>query len=294
MADHGLSNAFEAQRARLIRVAYGTLGSVAEAEDVVQDAWVKLERMADPSEIRDLGSFLTTMVGRLALDELGSARHRREHYVGSWLPEPLVSDLDPDADPADRVTFDETVSMALMVVLEELGPAERTSFVLHDVFGVPFDEIAEAVGRTPDAVRQLASRARRRVREGRPRHAASPGEHLHAVTAFAAACTSGSFDDLLEMLDPDVVWRSDGGGIAKSSRRPQLGAAKVARGMLALSTHPPQGGALALVNGAPGIVLRGADGLLSVMAFTVDGGGRITAIDVIRNPEKLTHVAVAF
>jgi RNA polymerase sigma-70 factor (ECF subfamily) len=294
MADDGLSDAFEAQRGHLIRVAYGTLGSVAEAEDVVQEAWVRLQRVSDAGEIRDLRAFLTTTVGRLALDALGSARNRREHYVGSWLPEPLVSDLDPDADPADRVTFDETVSMALMVVLEELSPAERTAFVLHDVFGVPFDEIAEAVGRTPDAVRQLASRGRRRVRERRPDQTASPSGHLRAVTAFAAACTSGSFDDLLEVLDPDVVWRSDGGGIAKASRRPQVGATKVARGMLALAARPPQGAVLARVNGSPGIVLRDPDGILSVMAFAVDADGLITAIDVIRNPEKLTHVDVAF
>ena len=292
MAGDPLSEGFERHRAHLIRIAYGTLGSVSEAEDVVQDAWVRLQR-EDVEEIRNLRAFLTTIVSRLALDALGSARRRRERYVGPWLPEPLVADLEPTSDPADRVTLDESVSMALLVVLEELTPAERTAFVLHDVFGVAFDEVAAVVGRTPDAVRQLASRGRRRVRERRPRHDATRDEHLRAVTAFAAACTSGDLEALVAVLDPDVVWRSDGGGIARASRRPQRGADKVARGMLALAARPPRGGTLAEVNGAPGIVLLDADGILTVIAFTVDRH-RITALDIVRNPEKLTHVPVAF
>jgi RNA polymerase sigma-70 factor (ECF subfamily) len=254
----------------------------------VQEAWLRLQRVEDPGAIRDLRAWLTTVVSRLALDALGSARARRERYVGPWLPEPLVEDL-AAPDPADRVTLDESVSMALMVVLEQLSPAERTAFVLHDVFGLAFDEVAEVVGRTPQATRQLASRARRHVQEGRPRRPASGAEHLEVVAAFAAACTEGNLQGLVALLDPDVVWRSDGGGRVTSSRKVQRGADKVARGLLALARRPPRGAYLAEVNGAPGIVLRDADGFLSVMAFTVDGA-RITAVDIMRNPEKLRHV----
>ena len=165
----------------------------------MQEAWLRLERTGAHS-IDDLDAWLTTVVGRLALDTLRSARSRRESYVGPWLPEPVVSE-----DPADRVTLDESVSYALLALLEQLSPAERTTFVLHEVFDVPFPEVAEVVGRTPEAVRQLASRARRRVAEQRPRFEASPAEHDRAVRAFARAVTEGDVDGLLAVLDPDVV-----------------------------------------------------------------------------------------
>ncbi len=278
--------AFEAHRPHLLRVAYATLGSVGEAEDVVQEAWLRAERLEDPGEIADPRAWLTTVVSRLALDVLRSARVRREAYVGPWLPEPLVE----DADPVDRVTLDEEVSMALLVVLERLSPAERTAFVLHDVFGVGFDEVAMAVGRSPQAVRQLVSRARRHVKDGRPRTPAGRAEQAALVGAFAVACVEGDLEGLVAVLDPEVVWRSDGGGAVLASRIPQRGAAKVARGLIALARRPARNGRPADVNGAPGLVLRDADGLLTVMAFTVDGGC-ITAIDVIRNPAKLGHVA---
>jgi len=286
-ADARLTGAFEAERARLVRVGYATLGSLAEAEDVVQEAWVRLDRVEDPASIRDPSAWLTTTVSRLALDALGSARARRERYVGPWLPEPLVSGTADD--PADRVTLDETVGMALLVVLERLSPAERTAFLLHDVFGLPFDEVAEVVGRSPAATRQLAARARRHVEEGRPRFPPTREEQTAVVTAFAIAVTEGDLEALLRLLDPDVVWRSDGGGRVITSLRPQHGADKVARGMLALGRKPPRAARLADVNGAPGIVMRGADDVLSVLAFTIDAG-RIVAIDVIRNPDKLGQV----
>jgi RNA polymerase sigma factor (sigma-70 family) len=168
-----LAQAFEAQRPRLVRLAYATTGSLAEAEDCVQEAWLRLRRVPDPGSIRDLGAWLTTTVSRLALDALGSARARHERYVGPWLPEPLVGDLG-GSDPADRVTLDESVSMALLVVLERLSPAERTSFLLHDVFGMSFAEVAGVVGRSPAAVRQLASRARQHV-DGAARGSRPPG-----------------------------------------------------------------------------------------------------------------------
>jgi RNA polymerase sigma-70 factor (ECF subfamily) len=288
-ADARLTDAFETHRAHLMRVAYGTLGSVAEAEDVLQEAWLRLARIEDPGSIRDPRAWLTTVVGRLALDALGSARMRREAYVGPWLPEPLVRRDDEAEDPADRVTLDESVSMALMVVLEALSPAERTAFLLHDVFGLAFDEIAPVVGRSPAAVRQLASRARRHVDEGRPRFAPTRDEQRGIVTAFAQAASSGDLEALVELLDPDVVWRSDGGGRVWASRRPQRGARRVAQAMIGFARRPPRGAYLAQVNGAPGVVLVDADGVLTVIALTVDGG-RVTAVDIVRNPDKLRHV----
>ncbi len=171
--------AFESHRAHLLRVAYGTLGSVADAEDAVQEAWLRLARLEDPGAIEDLRAWLTRVVGRLALDGLRRAHRTRESYFGEWLPEPVVNTTAaagptaPD-DPADRVTLDESVTLALLVVLESLTPAERTAFVLHDVFGMPFEEVSEVVGRAPTAVRQLAARARRHVDEARPRHPATP------------------------------------------------------------------------------------------------------------------------
>lgn len=286
-----LTAAFEAHRAHLVRVAYATVGSLAEAEDLVQDAWLRLRRQQDSSEIRDLRAWLTTTVSRLALDALGSARARRERYVGPWLPEPLVEDLRAE-DPADRVTLDESVSMALLVVLERLSAAERSSFLLHDVFGLSFDEVADVVGRSPAAVRQLASRARRHVEEGRPRFPPTRGQQLELVAAFAQACSEGDVQGLVEILDPDVVWRSDGGGKVSASRTIQHGAERVAKINIALARKPPLDGRVADVNGAPGLVFRAGDGNLTVMSFTVDAG-RIVAIDVVRNPDKLTSVPVA-
>ena len=220
---------FAQARPRLLRLAYSELGDVGEAEDVVQEAWLRLER-ADAEAIENLDGWLTTVVARLALDRLRSARARRETYVGPWLPEPLVSD-----DPADRVTLDESVSYALLTVLEQLSPAERTAFVLHDVFDVPFGDVAEVVGRTPEAVRQLASRARRHVKRERPRFAASRDEHDRAVRAFAQAVAEGDLEGLVAVLDPDVVWTSDGGGRATAARKPLRGGARVARAWAALS-----------------------------------------------------------
>ncbi|HEY8581418.1 MAG TPA: RNA polymerase sigma factor SigJ [Capillimicrobium sp.] len=287
--DTALSAAFEAHRSHLVRVAYATVGSLAEAEDVVQEAWLRLQRLERPDEIRDLRAWLTTTVSRLALDALGSARARRERYVGPWLPEPLVEDLAAE-DPADRVTLDESVSMALLVVLERLSAAERSAFLLHDVFGLSFDEVSEVVGRTPAAVRQLASRARRHVEEGRPRFPPTRAEQSELVAAFAAACAEGDLEALVGLLDPDVVWRSDGGGKVVASRKIQHGAERVAGINVALARkYPTSDVRLVDVNGAPGLVLRGDDRDLTVMAFTVDEG-RIVAIDVVRNPDKLQHV----
>lgn len=283
-----LTQAFAAHRGRLLRVAYATLGSLSEAEDCVQEAWLRLRRVENAAAIADLGAWLTTTVSRLALDALGSARARRERYVGPWLPEPLVEDTHAD-DPADRVTLDESVSMALLVVLERLSPAERTAFVLHEVFGFPFEEVASVVGRSPAAVRQLASRAREHVRRGRPRFPPTAAEQRELVAAFAAACQQGDLERLVLLLDPGVIWRADGGGKVPAAFPAAQGARQVARVLLGFAQRPPRSIDLVTVNGAPGLVLRDADGVLTVLAVTVDSG-RIVALDAIRNPDKLTAV----
>ena len=289
MTDDPLTEAFEAERPRLLRVAYAMLGSLSDAEDCVQEAWLRLQRVEDPDTIDDLGAWLTTAVSRLALDALGSARARRERYVGQWLPEPLVQDIGAE-DPAERVTLDESVSMALLVILERLSAAERTAFLLHDVFGLTFEDVAGVVGRSPAAVRQLASRARRHVEEGRPRFPPTQAEQRELVAAFAAAAYEGDMERLLALLDPDVVWRSDGGGKATALPRVERGAESVARRLIGFTRRPPRDTTIAEVNGAPGLVIVDAAGVLTVVAFAVDAG-RIVAIDVVRNPDKLTGVA---
>ena len=288
IAQDQLAAAFESNRPHLVRVAYATLGSIAEAEDVVQEAWLRLRRTAEEVEVRDLRAWLTTVVARLALDALGSARARRETYVGPWLPEPVIEPIAAE-DPAERVALDESVELALLIVLERLSPAERTAFLLHDVFGMTFAEAGEVLGRSAAATRQLAARARRHVTDGRPRFPPTPTEQNDILIAFTRACSEGDLDGLLEMLDEDVVWRSDGGGNAIAARRAQHGAPKVARGMIALARRPARSGYAAHVNGSPGLVMRDADGFLTVIALTIDAGS-IVAIDVIRNPDKLTAV----
>ncbi|MFE7776433.1 RNA polymerase sigma factor SigJ [Streptomyces sp. NPDC057445] len=279
---------FEQHRDRLWGIAYRITGSVADADDAVQEAWLRWQGLPD-GEARDPRAYLTTVISRICYDQLGSARARREAYVGPWLPEPVISEDGPE----DRVTLDESVGMAMLTVLERLTPAERTAFILHDVFAVPFTEIAAVVGRTPDSVRQLASRARRRVRAEAPRRSVDRGEHRRAVDAFLTAVAGGDFEGLLEILDPDVVWRSDGGGKVMAARLPVLGNEKVARfaQRLMRGFDPKTVQVLVReVNGAPGLVLADAASAWgAVFAFTVDGG-RITEIDVVINPDKLRHL----
>jgi RNA polymerase sigma-70 factor, ECF subfamily len=270
-----LIDELEALRPYLRRVAYSHLGSLSEADDVVQEAWLRLER-SDASEIRDLRAWLTTVVSRLALDLLTSARARREQYIGPWLPEPVVESGEE---------LDESVSMALLIVLESLSPAERSAFLLHDVFGYSFDEVAQIVDRSPEAARQLASRARRAVEARRPRYPAGKDEQRAVVEAFLAAARDGDIARLLEILDPDVVVTGDGGGLVPAVSE-VIGADRVVQMFMAFSERFPDfDGRIVDVNGSPGAVTV-ADGSLSVMSFTLDGG-RVTAIDVVRNPEKL-------
>jgi RNA polymerase sigma-70 factor, ECF subfamily len=285
--DHQTITAAEFDRLRpyLLRVAYSHLGSLSEAEDIVQEAWLRLGRTR-PDRIRDLRAWLTTVVSRLALDALTSARARREQYVGPWLPEPLV-EPDPGDDPADRVELDESVSMALLVVLESLSPAERSAFLLHDVFGYAFTEVAEIVGRTPAATRQLASRARQAVEARRPRYPANADEQRRVVEAFVTATENGDIASLLELLDPAVTFRADGGGQVPAARKAFAGAERVARILAAMARHYGEGFGLEpiVVNGTAGLLLHTGAGL-GVMALTVDRG-RISAIDIVRNPAKL-------
>ena len=278
-----LAERFEELRPRLLRLAYGQLGSVAEAEDIVQDAWLRLQRV-DPDELRDLQGWLTTTVSRLALDTLRSARVRREAYVGPWLPEPIVQEPGPE----ERAARAEEVSLALLVVLESLSASERIAFVLHDVFGYAFDEVAHALDSTPQAARQHASRARRAVEARRPRFPATPAQQREAIAAFGKAALEGDMEGLLAILHPDVVFTTDGGGVVSAARKPLEGADRVARAVKALAA---KGGAgvnfdLVDVNGMPGLLGATNDGVTMVMSFTVDDG-QIVAIDVQRNPDKL-------
>ncbi|MBS1892644.1 MAG: RNA polymerase sigma factor SigJ [Actinobacteria bacterium] len=280
-----LAAEFEALRPHLTRVAYGIHGSVAEAEDAVQEAWLRLGR-TDAAEIEDLRAWLTTVVGRIALDALGSARRRRESYVGEWLPEPVVEEYGTEENP----TLDESVSTALLVVLERLSPAERTAFLLHDVFDLPFEKVADVVGRSPAAVRQLASRARSHVEAGKPRFPADAAEEERIVAAFATAWQEGDHEALLGLLDPDAIMRADGGGRVPSAGKPLLGADRIGRALVAFArTAERRGesleGRVARVNGAPGLVVHDRYST-SVVSLTIDAG-RITAVDIVRNPDKL-------
>jgi RNA polymerase sigma-70 factor (ECF subfamily) len=279
---------FEQERDRLWGIAYRITGSVADADDALQEAWLRWQRL-DDDEARAPHAYLTTVVSRICYDQLTSARARREEYVGTWLPEPLLT----EAGPEDRITLDESLGTAMLFVLERLTPAERTSFVLHDVFSVPFTDIAEVVGRSPDSVRQLASRGRRRVRAEAPRRSVDRQESRRAVDAFLKAVMAGDFDALLEVLDPDAVLRSDGGGKVVAARLPVIGAEKVATFMNRVLRNFDAGRMRLVardVNGAPGALLYDVTaGPLAVYAFTV-GEGRIRIIDGVLNPDKLRHV----
>jgi RNA polymerase sigma-70 factor, ECF subfamily len=284
---------FEQHRGYLTAVAYRMLGTLADAEDAVQEAYLRYAR-SDLGEIREPRGWLTTTISRICLDQLGSARARREQYVGPWLPEPLVGAGDglgvAPLTPEDRVTLDESVSMAMLVVLESLSPSERTAFVLHDVLGLPYAEVAETVGRSETACRQLISRARVHVRERAPRFTVDARQQGAVVQAFLTACTTGRLDTLVDVLAPGVVLRSDGGGLVSGvARRPVVGAENVARLLLGVAARHPAYPWASRVNGAAGIVFEGTGGVAGVMAFTVDGD-HITEIDFVVNPEKLSRV----
>ncbi len=279
-----LATQFEQHRTRLRAVAYRMLGSVSEADDAVQEAWLRLNRTGGEAVV-NLGGWLTTVVGRVALDMLRARTSRREEYVGTHLPAPIVS-VEDDADPAHQAEMADAVGLALLVVLETLSPAERLAFVLHDMFGVSFDEIAPIVDRSPAAARQLASRARRRVRGAAPEPDADPRRQREVVAAFLAASRAGDFEALLEVLDPDVVFRIDAGTRIAIAREPITGAPDVAREILARGTPFAPLAWQAIVNGMAGAVVAqpGRDPL-AVVSFTVRAG-RIARIDLVLDPKR--------
>jgi len=285
-----LAEEFERHRGHLRAVGYRMLGSVSEAEDAVQDAWLRLDR-GDPGGSDDLRGWLTVVVGRICLDALRRRRSRREQLTGTWLPEPIIR-MAHDAGPERDAVMADSVGLALLVVLESLTPAERLSLVLHDVFGVPFDEIAGVVERSPAAARQLASRARRRVRAEAPEPDADLAVQRRAVDAFLAAARDGDFEGLLRVLDPDVVLRVDGGANAPKalSGPPLVGAEAVARGAGGFRGAATQAVPVT-VNGAAGLLVRFPARSI-VAAFTVVDG-RIVEIDIIADPDKLRALDMA-
>jgi RNA polymerase sigma-70 factor (ECF subfamily) len=284
MGNELLAEEFERARPHLRAVAYRMLGSLSEAEDAVQESWLRLSR-TDTDAVINLRGWLTTVVGRVSLDMLRARRARREDHPGTWLPEPIVS-VDSESDPEHEALLADSVGLALLVVLETLTPPERLAFVLHDMFGVPFDEIADILGRSPAAARQLASRARRRVRGAEPGPDADLAAQRHVVDAFLAAARSGDFEALVAVLDPEVVFRVDTGHVAARARPPVSGAEAVAQTIL---SRAPRFAALArpaVVNGAAGFVVGPGGRPFAVIGFSVVRG-RIREIDLVLDPEKL-------
>ncbi|MER5268598.1 RNA polymerase sigma-70 factor [Actinosynnema sp. NPDC002837] len=280
------TEAFVAHRNLLFTVAYQLLGSAADAEDVVQETWLRWTGV-DLDTVRDQRAYLVRIVTRQALTRLRALGRRKESYVGPWLPEPLLT----TPDVAEDVELADSVSMAMLLVLETLAPTERAVFVLRDVFDVGYDEIAEAVDKTPAAVRQIAHRARAHVAERRPRGGTDPAEARAALAAFQRAVETGDLQSLLDVLAPDVVILSDAGGLKQAARKPVVGADKVARFLAArwdvvgtrTTAEPAQ------LNGGPAVILRLDGELDGVVAARVEDG-LITGLYFMRNPEKLSHV----
>ncbi|WAL63990.1 sigma-70 family RNA polymerase sigma factor [Amycolatopsis cynarae] len=299
----GLAEQFDDHRSHLVAVAYRLTGSVSDAEDAVQESWLRLSTLPDGKRdgIRDLKGWLTRVVGRICLDRLRSATARREQYVGQWLPEPIVTPLtgQPGEDPLDIAVRDEGLRMAAMVVLDRLSPEQRVAFVLHDAFSVPFDEIAGILGASPDATRQYASRGRRALKDAEPPPRASLAEQQQLLDRFLTALFAGDVRAVAEVLHPDVVLIGDSNGKASTARQIIVGADKIARFLFGLlSKYPPEAlrdGQPLLVNGDLGLYLPGAAGAggyrelaprLEAMAIR---DGRIVAIYDQCNPDKLTR-----
>jgi RNA polymerase sigma-70 factor (ECF subfamily) len=280
---------FEAARPRLRRLAYRMLGSVAEAEDVVQDAWLRWSRA--PEDVRSAAAWLLQTTARLAIDRLKSARSRRETYVGPWLPEPLIEPL--AEDPVERA---EEVSVAFLLALERLSPLERAVFLLHDVFDQDYAEVASALGRGEAACRQIAARAREHVRESRPRFSVPQAEAERLVAAFMRAVRSDDAAALASMLAEDAVLISDGGGKRPAALRPLVGREDILKLLAGVgrrwSLPPVEALRLAWINGLPGAVFETGDGVRT-LALEPDAEGRLAAVYIVRNPDKLAHLARA-
>ncbi len=278
---------FERNRQHLQSVAYRMLGSRSEAEDAVQEAWLRLSR-SDTEAVENLAAWLTTVVARVSLDMLRSRRARREDYVS--LPEPIVT---IENGPEDEAVLADSVGLALLVVLDTLTPAERLAFVLHDMFGMPFEEIAPIVERTPTATRQLASRARRRVRGATPRADPDVKQQRAVVDAFLAATRNGDFEALVAVLDPEVVFRADRGRLAAVGAPPVVtGAAAVAEQVLARAPRFVRFARPAIVNGAAGLIVVPRDRPIAVLGFTI-AADRIVELDLIADPDKLNALTQA-
>jgi RNA polymerase sigma factor (sigma-70 family) len=293
--DPGL-RAIISERRQLLNLAYRLLGSLAEAEDAVQETYARWYAMPPQQQhaIQSPGAWLTTVASRICLNLLASARARRETYVGAWIPEPLPEPAEwssgrpgAAADPADRVTLDESINMAFLVVLEQMTPAERVAFILHDVFGYPFTEVAEITGRTPAACRQLASTARRRIRASQP-PATPTARQASIVRAFKQAWEARDIGALIGLLDPDATAIADGGGLAGAVLRPIEGGEQIARYAVDVAGKAPSNVTFLerTVNGQPGLVVQQDGVTVTVMAFEI-AGDQITRIWAIRNPDKL-------
>jgi RNA polymerase sigma-70 factor, ECF subfamily len=291
----GPERAFTAERPRLVGLAYRVLGSRVDAEDVVQEAWIRFQR-ADPATIDRPEAWLTTVVGRLALDQLKSARHRRETYVGPWLPEPVRTPARNDSpeaqdDPSELVAMADTLTTGFLQMLESLGPVERVVFLLADVFRVPHDQIATVVERSPDATRQIASRARRKVRAGDPpRHDPDPVA-TRVVEELVSALVAGDIDAVVRLVADDAVLISDGGATTHAARRPVVGAGRVTRFIVNLVKRMlvhADGMAIDFgrINAEPGLVVSFADQPFLAATFTVVDG-QIHRLHLVRNPDKL-------
>jgi RNA polymerase sigma-70 factor (TIGR02957 family) len=283
--------AFEQHRDLLFAVAYRMLGTVADAEDIVQDSWIRWSS-APRDDVADPKAYLVRIVTNTSLDRLRSARSRREAYFGPWLPEPMLT----DPDVADRAELAESVSLAMLVVLESLTPDERAVFVLREVFGFSHAEIATSLGRSEAGVRQLAHRAREHVQARRPRFEVDRGQQQEVTRRFLAAAMGGDLDGLLAVLAPDVELITDGGGKARAAIRPIKGAAKVAGFLRGISARPWQGyqsseitPSLAEINGLPGVLVMARGQVLAAITATV-AGDRITAIQLVANPDKLAAI----
>jgi RNA polymerase sigma-70 factor, ECF subfamily len=284
-----LAEQFEDNRTRLRAVAYRMLGSLSEADDAVQEAWLRLSR-ADASEIKELGGWLTTVVARVCLDMLRSRRSRREEPLDAHVPDPIVNRAD-GSNPEQEALLADSIGLALIVVLETLDPAERLAFVLHDMFAMPFDEIAPIVGRTPAAARQLASRARRRVQGATTGSQPDVTRQREIVDAFLAASRDGDFESLLAVLDPDVVLRLDRGAVPVGASMVVRGASNVA----GLGFRFSGAGWLAqpaLVNGVPGVVVNRHGRPAAIVSFTIKSG-KIVAIDMLADPARVRPLDLA-
>jgi RNA polymerase sigma factor (sigma-70 family) len=284
-----LAARFEEQRGRLRAVAYRMLGSVSEADDAVQEAWLRLDR-ADTRDIANLGAWLTTVVTRICLNMLRSREQRREDPIEVHVPDPIIG-RDDAISPEHEALLADSVGLALLVVVQSLAPAERVAFVLHDLFGVPFDDIAPMIDRSPAATRQLASRARRRVQGQAPTPDPDLARQREVVDAFFAASRNGDFDALVSVLDPDVILRSDGGTARPRMTFTLRGPKQVASQAITSSKLSPFVRP-ALINGAAGVVVAAHGKAMFVMAFTVTGGA-IAAIDVLADPDRLREIDVS-